>query len=81
MCVRSCFGFTTSCAVFHVGGVLETVRLVRAQFSYSAVNEDELTLESGDIIICDAKEFCQGWLKGRVGAKTGVFPSNFVEDM
>ena len=54
-------------------------RLLRATFEYGAVNEDELTLKVGDIVefLADEEE---GWYKGQLRGKVGVFPSNFVEE-
>lgn len=48
-------------------------------FDYNAINEDELTLKIGDIVefLGDDEE---GWYKGLLKGKTGVFPSNFVEE-
>jgi len=49
-------------------------------FSYTAENEDELTLEEGDIVVILEKELEDaGWWKGEVNGKIGVFPDNFVE--
>ena len=55
-------------------------RKARARFSYHPEAEDELQLADGDeVIILDVVE--DGWWKGRVGNKEGVFPSNFVEEI
>ena len=55
-------------------------RFLRAIFDYSAMNDDELTLKIGDIVMFlrDDKE---GWYMGQLRGKTGVFPSNFVEEV
>lgn len=47
-------------------------------FSYKAEEEDELTLEVGDIInnIVDTED---GWCKGELNGRRGMFPENFVE--
>ena len=42
--------------------------------------EDELTLKAGDIVEFLGVE-SEGWYKGQLKGKTGVFPSNFVEDL
>ena len=47
-------------------------------FSYAADNIDELSLEPGQIVEVLAEEE-EGWWRGRMGGKEGVFPSNFVE--
>ena len=54
-------------------------RLLRVTFDYNAMNEDELTLKIGDIVefLGDDEE---GWYKGQLKGKIGVFPSNFVEE-
>lgn len=49
-------------------------------FSYSAENDDELTLEEGDVVVVLDKELeDSGWWKGEHDGKVGVFPDNFVE--
>jgi SH3 domain-containing kinase-binding protein 1 len=51
-----------------------------AQFPYQAQNEDELTLEEGQIVQVISKEVeDKGWWKGEVDGRTGVFPDNFVK--
>ena len=53
-------------------------RRAKVAFSYTAENEDELSLALGDVveILGDDEE---GWWRGRVNGKEGVFPCNFVE--
>ena len=55
-------------------------KLFQATFDYSAINDDELTLKVGDIV-----EFLgdddEGWYKGQLRGETGVFPSNYVEEL
>ena len=55
-------------------------RTARVTFSYNAEDEDELTLEVGDIIknIVDAET---GWWEGELNGKRGLFPNNFVEEI
>ena len=54
----------------------------RALFPYKAHNDDELTLEEGDIITILSKEVQdEGWWKGVLRGKVGVFPDNFVEEL
>lgn len=47
-------------------------------FDYEAQDEDELTLHVGDVIdfMCEVED---GWWRGKLNGKTGLFPSNFVE--
>ncbi|KAL7020055.1 hypothetical protein ACKWTF_011363 [Chironomus riparius] len=53
-------------------------RRCKVIYSYKENKEDELTLAVGDILeIFDEVE--EGWMRGKLGNKVGVFPSNFVE--
>ena len=52
----------------------------RVVYSYMAENEDELSLDVGDVIdVVEMKLEDVGWWKGKLRGKTGVFPDNFVE--
>ena len=57
--------------------ILISGRTARVTFRYDAKDEDELTLEVGDIIknIADVET---GWWEGEVNGKRGLFPNNFV---
>ena len=49
-------------------------------YAYEAQNDDELSIREGDIINVISKEIeDQGWYKGELNGKVGVFPDNFVE--
>jgi len=49
-------------------------------FPYNAVNDDELTLEEGQIVTIVTKEVeDKGWWKGEIDGRVGVFPDNFVK--
>jgi len=51
-------------------------------FPYNAVNDDELTLEEGQMVAVVSKEVeDKGWWKGEVDGRVGVFPDNFVKLM
>ncbi len=50
----------------------------RVLFSYAPTHEDELELKLNDVIEFIG-EVEDGWWRGQLGAKSGVFPSNFVE--
>ncbi|KHJ48597.1 SH3 domain protein [Trichuris suis] len=52
---------------------------VRANYAYTAENDDELTLKVGDVITVLSKE-CEdpGWWLGELNGAQGVFPDNFV---
>ena len=60
--------------------VVVSVERARVLFSYSAENEDELSLEEGaTIVVLDKELEDSGWWKGEMDGKVGVFPDNFVE--
>jgi len=49
-------------------------------FPYNAQNEDELSLQDGQIINIVSREVeDKGWWKGELDGKVGVFPDNFVK--
>ncbi|XP_004574142.1 CD2-associated protein isoform X3 [Maylandia zebra] len=51
----------------------------KVAYAYKATNEDELTLNEGDIVHVLSKDTGEpGWWRGEVGGKEGVFPDNFV---
>jgi hypothetical protein len=47
-------------------------------FSYQPTHEDELELKVEDVVEC-LTEVEDGWWRGTLDGKSGVFPSNFVE--
>lgn len=50
----------------------------QVEFAYAGLEDDELTLEIGDILLgCLQKE--DGWLEGELNGKRGMFPDNFVK--
>ncbi|XP_015793672.1 SH3 domain-containing kinase-binding protein 1 isoform X1 [Tetranychus urticae] len=52
----------------------------RAIYDYKAQNDDELTIKKGDIIIILSKGVeDEGWWKGELNGKIGVFPDNYIE--
>lgn len=53
-------------------------RRCKVIYSYTQQNEDELSLAVGNIIEV-LGEVEEGWWRGKLGEKVGVFPSNFVE--
>ncbi len=49
-------------------------------FSYAPEQEDELGLEVGDIVSFIG-EVEEGWWRGQIRERTGIFPSNFVQEL
>ncbi|KAK9506777.1 hypothetical protein O3M35_008651 [Rhynocoris fuscipes] len=63
-------------AVHHI----QPPRRCRVLFHYKPANEDELELQVGDIIDV-ISEVEEGWWKGKLKNRIGVFPSNFVAEI
>ncbi|ODN00326.1 SH3 domain-containing kinase-binding protein 1 [Orchesella cincta] len=57
-----------------------SARRVRVLFSYSPEQEDELALDVGDVLEF-IEEVEEGWWRGRLKGKEGIFPSNFVSEV
>ena len=55
-------------------------RRARVTYSYKPEEDDELTLEVGDIIT-NIVDVDVGWCEGELNGKKGVFPNNFVEEL
>ncbi|XP_012137200.1 uncharacterized protein LOC100884103 isoform X2 [Megachile rotundata] len=54
--------------------------LYKVLFPYKAANDDELTLNEGDIITLLSKDASdEGWWIGEINGRIGLFPDNFVE--
>ncbi|KAF5307339.1 hypothetical protein FQR65_LT07056 [Abscondita terminalis] len=56
------------------------IRQCRVIFSYKQENQDELNLSVGEVITILGEEE-EGWWRGTLNGKEGVFPSNFVEEI
>lgn len=56
------------------------IRRCRVAFSYKQDHEDELNLNVGDVIEVLGEEE-EGWWRGVLNGKEGVFPSNFVVEI
>ncbi|KAB0800923.1 hypothetical protein PPYR_05277 [Photinus pyralis] len=56
------------------------IRQCRVVFSYKQENQDELNLSIGDVITILGEEE-EGWWRGTLNGREGVFPSNFVEEI
>lgn len=54
--------------------------LARCFYPYAALNEDELSLSEGDIVTIISRQ-CEdeGWWRGELRGKIGLFPDNFVK--
>ena len=48
------------------------------EHTYLASQDDELTLQVGDVIT-DVEKMEDGWWQGTLRGKTGMFPDNFVK--
>lgn len=60
--------------------IRETKEYAKVLFPYDAANEDELSLKEGEqILVVDKDIEDEGWWKGELNGKQGVFPNNFVE--
>uniref|UniRef100_A0A6G1SEY3 CD2-associated protein n=2 Tax=Aceria tosichella TaxID=561515 RepID=A0A6G1SEY3_9ACAR len=64
----------------HVTQQRTVIERVRVLYAYTPSNSDELAMEVGDIIeVLDKNIEDQGWWRGELKGKIGVFPDNFVE--
>ncbi|XP_077778781.1 rho guanine nucleotide exchange factor 6 isoform X2 [Podarcis muralis] len=54
--------------------------LVKVRFQFKQTNEDELSINKGDIINVTRVEE-GGWWEGTLNGKTGWFPSNYVREI
>ncbi|XP_046399169.1 osteoclast-stimulating factor 1-like [Ischnura elegans] len=57
-----------------------TVKVVRALYSYTAQQPDELTFQEGDVMYVYDQVTDANWWKARCDDKTGLIPSNYVEN-
>uniref|UniRef100_A0A8C6PGJ6 Osteoclast-stimulating factor 1 n=1 Tax=Nothobranchius furzeri TaxID=105023 RepID=A0A8C6PGJ6_NOTFU len=55
-------------------------RRCKVLFDYQPFNEDELELKVGDVVDI-VEEVEEGWWSGSLKGKSGLFPSNFVEEL
>lgn len=55
--------------------------ILSVEFEYFAREIDELNLKVGDIIVVINSEEDEGWFRGVVNARFGLFPENVSSDI
>lgn len=55
----------------------KVIMTVKANYSFEAENDNEMSLQKGEIIEV-TKKIDEGWWIGRCGSKSGMFPANYV---
>ena len=56
-------------------------KLCKCIYKYEAQREDELEMFEGDVITVLDENAMEGWWRGSLHGKEGLFPNNFVELM
>jgi hypothetical protein len=49
------------------------------EFDYLGEQSDELSLKMGEVITILERDVNEGWSKGELNGKVGLFPDNFVK--
>ncbi|XP_041839438.1 proto-oncogene vav-like isoform X2 [Melanotaenia boesemani] len=62
------------------GGSMKSFGVARARYDFSARDRSELSLREGDTIKILSKKGHNGWWRGEVYGRVGLFPSNYVEE-
>ncbi|KAM3864633.1 proto-oncogene vav [Diretmus argenteus] len=62
------------------GGSVRSFGVARARYDFSARDRTELSLHEGDTIKIISKKGHNGWWKGEVYGRVGLFPPNYVDD-
>ncbi|KAJ8283577.1 hypothetical protein COCON_G00024270 [Conger conger] len=62
------------------GGSVRYTGTARARYDFSARDRTELSLREGDTVKIISKKSTNGWLKGEVYGRVGLFPANYVEE-
>uniref|UniRef100_A0A8C7YR93 Osteoclast-stimulating factor 1 n=1 Tax=Oryzias sinensis TaxID=183150 RepID=A0A8C7YR93_9TELE len=71
---------TLQCGLFPAGGSMKYFGVARARYDFSARDRSELSLREGDTIKILSKKSHNGWWKGEVYGRVGLFPSNYVDE-
>uniref|UniRef100_A0A8C3NND2 Uncharacterized protein n=1 Tax=Geospiza parvula TaxID=87175 RepID=A0A8C3NND2_GEOPR len=85
-CISNIQEFLKGCALLKVevsqlrSFLLFHQLVVKARFNFKQTNEDELSVNKGDIIYVTRVEE-GGWWEGTLNGKTGWFPSNYVREI
>uniref|UniRef100_A0AAZ3PJG0 Vav guanine nucleotide exchange factor 1 n=1 Tax=Oncorhynchus tshawytscha TaxID=74940 RepID=A0AAZ3PJG0_ONCTS len=62
------------------GGSIRSFGTARARYDFSARDRTELSLREGDTVKVLSKKAHNGWWKGEVYGRVGLFPANYVEE-
>ncbi|KAG9330620.1 hypothetical protein JZ751_023555 [Albula glossodonta] len=63
-----------------VAGSVKYFGTARARYDFSARDRTELSLREGDTVKIISKKSHNGWWKGEVYGRVGLFPANYVEE-